>query len=389
MRPSLSATLPEPEPVARERSAQVVAAIRADIAAAGGWIGFDRYMQHALYAPGTGYYVAGARKFGAAGDFVTAPEMAPLYARALARPVADVLAASGGQEIVEFGAGSGALAADLLEALAAAGALPKRYRILDVSPDLVARQRETLSRRVPAHVDRVEWIGVLPQAIEGVVLMNEVLDAVPPRLVVRQDGAWHERGVVWEGALAFALRPLTDARVRAAAADRFPPEGDYASEINLASEALVETVARRVRRGALVVVDYGFPRREYYHPQRSDGTLMAHYRHRAVADPFLWPGLADLTAHVDFTGVALAGERGGLGVAGYGPLAAFLLGAGILDRLAECGDPAGAAYVREAAAVQKLLSPAEMGELFKVLAMTAGDGIVWPYCGTADRTHRL
>ena len=248
---------------------------------------------------------------------------------------------------------------------------------------------ETLSRRIPAHVDRVEWIGVLPQAIEGVVLMNEVLDAVPPRLVVRQDGAWHERGVVWDGALAFALRPLTDVRVRAAAAERFPPDGDYASEINLASEALVETVARRVRRGALVVVDYGFPRREYYHPQRSEGTLIAHYRHRAVADPFLWPGLADLTAHVDFTGAALAGERGGLGVAGYGPLAALLLGAGILDRLAECGDPAGAAYVREAAAVQKLLSPAEMGELFKVLAMVAGDGIVWPYCGTADRTHRL
>ena len=269
MRPSLSATLPEPEPVARERSAHVVAAIRADIAAAGGWIGFDRYMQQALYAPGTGYYVAGARKFGAAGDFVTAPEMTPLYARALARPVADVLAAAGGHEIVEFGAGSGALAADLLEALAAIGALPARYRILDVSPDLVARQRETLARRVPAHVDRVEWIGVLPQAIEGVVLMNEVLDAVPPRLVVRHDGTWHERGVVWDGALAFALRPLTDVRVRAAAAERFPPDGDYASEINLASEALVETVARRVRRGALVVVDYGFPRREYYHPQRS------------------------------------------------------------------------------------------------------------------------
>lgn len=389
MRPSLSATLPEPQPAAREHSAQVVAAVRDDIAAAGGWIPFDRYMQCALYAPGLGYYVAGTRKFGAAGDFVTAPEMTPLFARALAVPVAAVLAASGGSEIVEFGAGSGALAADLIAALAAAGALPARYRILDVSPDLVARQRETLAQRVPEHLSHVEWIRVLPPAVEGVVLMNEVLDAVPPRLIARRDGAWFERGVAWDGALCFAERPLDDARARAAAAERFPPEGDYVSELNLAAEALVETVARRVRRGALVVVDYGFPRREYYHPQRSDGTLIAHYRHRAVADPFLWPGLADLTAHVDFTGVALAGERGGLTVAGYGPLAAFLLGAGILDRLAECGDPAGAAYVREAAAVQKLLSPAEMGELFKVLAMTAGDGIVWPYCGTADRTHRL
>ena len=367
----------------------MVAAVRDEIAQAGGWIPFDRYMQHVLYAPGLGYYVAGTRKFGAAGDFVTAPEMTPLYARALALPVADVLAASGGNEIVEFGAGSGALAADLIAALAAAGALPARYRILDVSPDLVARQRETLARRVPGHLDRVEWVGVLPSAIEGVVLMNEVLDAVPPRLIARHDGAWHERGVAWDGALRLADRPLTDDRMRAAAAERFPPDDDYVSEVNLASEALVETVARRVKGGALVVVDYGFPRREYYHPERSEGTLMAHYRHRAVADPFVWPGLADLTAHVDFTGAALAGERGGLTVAGYGPLAAFLVGAGILDRLAECGDPAGAAYVREAAAVQKLLSPAEMGELFKVLAMTAGDGIVWPYCGTADRTHRL
>lgn len=367
----------------------MVAAVRDEIAQAGGWIPFDRYMQHVLYAPGLGYYVAGTRKFGAAGDFVTAPEMTPLYARALAAPVADVLAASGGDEIVEFGAGSGALAADLIAALAAAGALPARYRILDVSPDLVARQRETLARRVPGHLDRVEWVGVLPSAIEGVVLMNEVLDAVPPRLIARRGGAWHERGVAWDGSLRLADRPLADDRMRAAAEDRFPPDGDYVSEINLASEALVETVARRVKRGALVVVDYGFPRGEFYHPERSDGTLVAHYRHRAVADPFVWPGLADLTAHVDFTGAALAGERGGLTVAGYGPLAAFLLGAGILDRLAECGDPAAAAYVREAAAVQKLLSPAEMGELFKVLAMTAGDGIVWPYCGTADRTHRL
>lgn len=389
MRPSPSAALPEPDPIARDHSGQVVASVRADIADAGGWIPFDRYMQRVLYAPALGYYAAGTRKFGAAGDFVTAPEMTPLFARALAVPVAEVLAAAGGREIVEFGAGSGALAADLLEALAAAGALPARYRILDVSPDLVARQRETLARRVPAQLARVEWIGVLPPAVEGVVLMNEVLDAVPPRLIARRDGAWHERGVAWDGALHFADRPLADARARAAAAERFPPDGDYISEINPASEALVETVARRLRRGALVIVDYGFPRREYYRPERSEGTLIAHYRHRAVADPFLWPGLADLTAHVDFTAAALAGERGGLAVAGYCALAAFLLGAGILDRLAECGDPAGEAYVREAAAVQKLLSPTEMGELFKVLAMTAGDGIVWPYCGTADRSHRL
>ncbi len=184
-------------------------------------------------------------------------------------------------------------------------------------------------------------------------------------------------------------RPLTDPALRALAAERFPAMGDFTSEINPAAEALVELLARRMAGGALLAIDYGFPQREYYHEQRSDGTLMAHYRHRALADPFLWPGLADLTAHVDFTAMALAGERGGLTVVGYGPLAAFLVGAGILDRLRERGEPTSPAYLREAAAVQKLLSPAEMGELFKVLALARSDGIVWPYFAAADRTHRL
>ncbi len=388
MRSSPPVTLPEPDPAARAHSARVLAAVRADIAAAGGWIPFPRYMQQVLYAPGLGYYVAGTRKFGADGDFTTAPEMTPLFARALAAPVAAVLAATGAREIVEFGAGTGALAADLLLALAAMDALPARYRILDLSPDLAARQRATLEQRAPLHAARVEWIAAPPSAIDGVVLMNEVLDAVPPHVIARRGGAWLERGVAWNGALCWDERPLADAALRALAEARFPPGVDYASELNPAAEALVEDVARRMTGGALVVIDYGFPQREYYHPDRSEGTLYAHYRHRAHADPFLWPGLTDLTAHVDFTAAALAGERGGLTVAGYGPLAAFLVGAGILDRLRECGDPATPAYVREASAVQRLLSPTEMGELFKVLAL-AGDGIVWPYCGSADRTHRL
>ena len=389
MRPSRPPALPEPDPDARAHSARVADAARREIAEAGGWISFARYMQHVLYAPGLGYYVAGARKFGADGDFVTAPEMTPLFARALATPVAAVLAASTTREIVELGAGSGVLAADLLAALAARTATPSHYRILEVSPELRERQRATIAQRAPGQLARVEWIDALPAAIDGVVLMNEVLDAVPPHIVARRSGLWYERGVAWDEGPRWEDRPLSGGALLALARNRFPPDGDYASELNPAAEALVQSLARRVAGGALLVIDYGFPQREYYHAQRHEGTLMGHYRHRAHADPFLWPGLSDLTAHVDFTAMGEAGERGGLTVAGYGPLAAFLVGAGILDRLRECGDPTGTAYLREASAVQKLTSPAEMGELFKVLALTASDGIVWPYFAAADRTHRL
>jgi SAM-dependent MidA family methyltransferase len=381
--------LPEPDDTARGHSARVVDAVRREIADAGGWIPFARYMQDVLYAPGLGYYVAGARKFGAAGDFVTAPEMTPLFAQALARDVAAVLKATADRAIVELGAGSGALAADLLNALARTDALPSRYLILEVSPELRERQRAAIAQRAPAQLARVEWIAAVPGAIDGAVLMNEVLDAIAPHLVTRRDGAFLERGVAWRDGLAWEDRPLSSKRLRSLAAERFPPEGDYTSELNPAAEALVETLAQRMTGGALVIIDYGFPQHEYYLAERREGTLMAHYRHRAHADPFLWPGLTDLTAHVDFTAMALAGERGGLTVAGYTSLAAFLLGSGILDRLASIGEPTSAAYLREAAAVQKLLSPAEMGELFKVLVLAKSDGVVWTGFMAGDRTHRL
>lgn len=381
--------LPEPDTAAREHSARVVDAVRREIVDAGGWIPFARYMQQVLYAPGLGYYVAGARKFGPAGDFVTAPEMTPLFAQALARDVAAVLAASAERAIVELGAGSGAFAADLLNALARADASPSRYLILEVSPELRERQRAAIAQRAPAELARVDWIAAVPSAIDGVVLMNEVLDAIPPHLVTRRDGALLERGVAWRAGLVWEDQPLSEGKVHALAAERFPPGGDYTSEVNPAAEALVKTLAQRVTGGALFIVDYGFPQHEYYLGERREGTLMAHYRHRAHADPFVWPGLTDLTAHVDFTAMALAGERGGLTVAGYTSLAAYLLASGILERLAETGEPASVAYLREAAAVQKLLSPAEMGELFKVLALAKSDGVVWSGFMAGDRTHRL
>jgi SAM-dependent MidA family methyltransferase len=315
--------------------------------------------------------------------------MTPLFAQALARDVAAVLGASADRAIVELGAGSGALAADLLNALARADALPSRYLILEVSPELRERQRAAIAQRAPAQLARVDWIAAVPSAIDGVVLMNEVLDAIPPHLLTRRDGALLERGVAWKDGLAWEDRPLSDGKLRTLAAERFPPEGDYASEVNPAAEALVKTLAQRMTGGALFIIDYGFPQHEYYLAERRAGTLMAHYRHRSHADPFLWPGLTDLTAHVDFTAMALAGERGGLTVAGYTSLAAYLLASGILDRLAEAGEPTSVAYLRETAAVQKLLSPAEMGELFKVLVLAKSDGVVWAGFMAGDRTHRL
>ena len=386
--PPVAPALPLPDSAARAHSARVAAALRADIVAAGGWISFEAYMRFVLYAPGLGYYVAGARKFGRDGDFVTAPELTPLFAEALAVQARAVLDASR-PDIVELGAGTGALAAALLAALEG-GDGRLRYRILEPSPELRERQRRTIAARSPALVDRVEWLDTLPDGIDGIVLLNEVLDAVPPHLVVRTAGEWHERGVrIADAGFAFEDRPLSSARLRAVAADRFPADIDYASEINPAAEALVNALARRLRSGALVILDYGFPRHELYHPQRSGGTVMAHYRHRSLADPLLWPGLMDVTAHVDFTAMAEAGVAAGLDVAGFASQSAFLLSLGILDRLAAVAPPGEMAYVRAASAVQTLLSPSEMGELFKVLALSRGPGIGWPGFATINHRHRL
>ncbi|HEY4138270.1 MAG TPA: SAM-dependent methyltransferase, partial [Casimicrobiaceae bacterium] len=252
------------------------------------------------------------------------------------------------------------------------------------------RQRATIERLAPSELPHVEWTTQLPARIEGAVVMNEVLDAVPVHLIARRGGAWLERGVSLEDdRLAWAERPLRDARWMALAAKRFPAAGDYASELNPAAEALVEHVGRRLATGALLIVDYGFTRAEYYLPERNDGTLMGHYRHRAHDDPFLWPGLSDLTAHVDFTAIAEAGERAGLTVAGFTTQASFLLACGLLDRLRETGAPESLAYLREASAVQTLTSMSGMGELFKVLALARDGGIDWKGFALSNRSHRL
>ena len=383
--------LPLPDADARAHSERVVARIRDDIAAAGGWIPFARYMDLALYAPGLGYYAAGATKLGAAGDFFTAPEMTPLFAKALSTQVAPILDVTERREILELGGGSGRLAADMLNALATRDALPSRYAILEPSPDLRERQRTTIARDAPTHLPRVGWIEALPVAIDGVVIANEVLDAIPVHIVARRGGAWFERGVGWnaERTVFEWVEHPADARLESVAAERWPEKGDYLSEINPAAEALIEDIARRFVRGAALIIDYGFPAAEYYHPQRDQGTLMCHYRHRAHADPFSWPGLTDITAHVDFTAIARAAEQAGLTVAGFNSQAPFLLGCGILDALAGSGDPTSTDYLRAVAPVQKLLSPAEMGELFKVIALAKSDRIAWPGFALSDRSHRL
>ncbi|HET9749440.1 MAG TPA: SAM-dependent methyltransferase [Casimicrobiaceae bacterium] len=379
--------VPVPDDEARAHSARVAAHVRDEIGRAGGFITFARYMDLVLYAPGLGYYVAGARKFGDAGDFVTAPELTPLFGAALARQIEVVLATTSAREIVELGAGSGALAASMLNALAEAKALPSRYAILEPSPELRARQQATLEALSARSGARIEWIERLPDTIGGIVVMNEVLDAIAPNIVARRDGQWYERGVALADAtFAWAERPLDDAKLLALARARFPDDGDYLSEVNPAAEALVATIAKRVGEGGILIVDYGFPAREYYHAQRASGTLVGHYRHRVHDDPFLWPGLSDLTSHVDFTAIARAGQRAGLRVAGFATQASFLLGCGLLERLRAAGTPGSVDYVRASAAVQKLLSPAEMGELFKMLLLARRDV---PFLALHDVAHRL
>lgn len=382
--------LPVPEAAALAHSQSLLATICGEIQSAGGWLSFARFMELALYAPGQGYYTAGAHKFGAAGDFITAPEMTPLFARALARQVAQVMAGSAPQ-LLEIGAGSGRLAADLLLALEAAGSLPERYQILDLSADLRQRQQATLAAAVPHLLARIEWLDRLPESHAGVVVGNELLDAMPAHLVAWRENGIFERGVVLgESGFAWAERPASGALLAAAEeiARQCPLPPGYESEISLANRAWMADWGRRLSQGALLLLDYGFPRREYYHLQRGRGTLMCHYRHYAHPDPFYLPGLQDVTVHVDFTAIIAAADAQGLELLGYCNQGQFLLNCGILDALAEL--PQGTPdYLKASNQVGKLLMPHEMGELFKVIAV--GRGLDAPLLGFAsgDQSRRL
>ncbi len=344
-------------------------------------------MELALYAPGLGYYAGGAPKFGAAGDFITAPEMTPLFGRTLARSAETVLRETGG-DILELGAGSGRLALDLLLELERRQALPAHYRILELSPDLQARQRALLEAQAPHLLERLVWLNALPERFAGLILANEVLDAMPVHLVRWLDSDLFERGViVQDGEFGWLDQPLSAGPLWQAASE-IDPGPDYLSEINLAAPAWINSLAQCLERGAILCLDYGFPRAEYYHPQRDSGTLRVHFRHHSLDDPFYLPGLCDLTAHVDFSLVARAGTDAGLELLGYTSQANFLLNAGLLDLMSEM-DPMSSDYLRAAAAVQKLLQPSEMGELFKAVAFGRGLVVNVPGFDRGDRRGAL
>lgn len=378
-------TLPLPSPAALELSLRLQALIRGEIQSGGDWISFARYMELALYAPGLGYYSAGSHKLGAAGDFITAPELSPLFGRTLARQLAELLARDI-PDIVELGAGSGALAAVLLAELAALNRLPQRYWILEVSADLRQRQQAHIAATVPQLADRVSWLDQLPDQMQAIVIGNEVLDALPVHRVRINQGGVEEIGVIAnDDHFAWGCRPASATLQQAVSALDLPD--DYETEINLAAPALVSSLAQRLHRGVLLFIDYGFPVHEFFHPQRNRGTLMCHYRHQSHADPFLWPGLQDITAHVDFSAIAQAGA--GLDVLGYTGQAQFLINCGITELLAAVPAADTARYAPLAAQAQQLLSPAEMGELFKIIAL--GRGIHSPLTGfrRGDRSHTL
>jgi SAM-dependent MidA family methyltransferase len=315
-------------------------------------------MELALHEPGLGYYAAGARKLGAGGDFVTAPELSPLFGRALARQIAQIL--EPGEAVLEFGAGSGALAEVLISELK-----DFEYKILETSPELKQRQQQRLG-------GRAQWLDRLPERFSGVMLANEVLDAMPVHALAWTQAGILERGVcVNEGQLAWSDR-VADGLVFSLAKEipvEIPPSGRYESELGVFARLWMRSLGRLLERGAILVIDYGFPAREFFHPQRSMGTLACHYRHHVHADPFYLPGLQDITAHVDFSALVRAATESGLQVLGYANQAQFLVNCGITELLAR-EDPADVKrYLPAAAAAQKMLSPSEMGELFKVLAV--------------------
>ncbi|MGD9391935.1 MAG: SAM-dependent methyltransferase [Chromatiales bacterium] len=366
--------LPAPSPDELAHSARLQQAVCEAVAKSDGCLGFDRYMEMALYAPGLGYYTAGRRKFGREGDFITAPEISPLFARSLAHSLKPVLQACESPVILEFGAGSGKLACDLLQALQALDALPEHYLIMELSPELRERQQAVVRERLPGLSGRVEWLERLPDAdIEGAVVANEVLDAMAVHRFRTRETGLEEQCVVCDGQqLHLDWRPAARSLQEAVAslALQLPP--GHVSEINLRLRPWIGELGRLLARGVALLVDYGYERRDYYSPDRSSGTLFCHYRHHGNTDPLYLPGMQDITAHVDFTAVAEAADSAGLRVAGYTSQAAFLLGCGIEQMLEGMAGEQDAEWFALVEGFKRLVLPTEMGERFRVMALARG-----------------
>ncbi len=360
--------LPIPSAAQQAHSQQLCDLIAKRIYAVGGWISFAEFMHMALYAPHLGYYSGGAQKFGKDGDFVTAPEISPLFAQTLAQQVAEVLFITHGN-VLELGAGTGKLVADLLLTLAKTDSLPTQYFILEVSDHLRQIQRETLQNKLPqALFESVVWLEKLPEKFVGLILANEVLDALPVHLVAKNEGASFERGVAFNGDFIWQDKAIEN-KALAAEAHEFCLPAHYLTELCPAAKGLTNSLADCLKQGAILLIDYGFSAAEYYHPQRSEGTLMCHFQHYAHSNPLINIGLQDITAHVNFSQIASACDAHGISLAGYVSQAQFLMNCGILNIMAQ-HSPDDVQYMQLAAAAQKLLSPAEMGELFKVIAFT-------------------
>lgn len=397
-RPEHSSTKALPEPGADERalSDRLLDSIRAEIAA-NGPMPFARYMTACLYAPGLGYYSAGRTKFGAAGDFVTAPELGPLFAHSIARALAPLLRElGGGAEFVELGGGSGAFALDALREFAALEALPARYRILEPSADLRQRQRERAVRELPRELAaRVEWIERPPEEPwRGVLFANEVVDALPATRFAILDGEVFEEHVALDGERLVRVDRPADALVAGAVRGvertlEAPFEDGYRSEILPQLPYWMQAIGATLQAGAMLFVDYGYPRREFYLPERRDGTLVCHYRHRAHADALLWPGLQDITAFVDFTALAEAGTGAGFEFAGYAAQGAFLLASGLAEVVASMPQASELEQLRRAAETKRLTLPGEMGERFQVMAFARGVDGVLRGLRAVDRSRRL
>ena len=384
--------LPPPGEDALWHSERLAKEIRRRMDEAGGALPFDRFMELALYAPGLGYYVAGARKLGPDGDFVTAPELSPLFSRCLAAQCAEILDLLGQGDILELGAGSGVMAVDILLELERRERLPDRYLILELSPELRQRQQDTLQRHAPHLLARLDWLDALPERLQGVVLANEVLDAMPVhRFRIGSQGEVEELCVRWYGGgwqefAAPALSPGLNRAVGELQARGLAGEPGYQSEINLRLAPWMGALGHSLGRGGALLIDYGYPQGEYYQADRGMGTLMCHYRHRAHPDPYLWVGLQDITADVDFSAVAAAGAAAGFGLAGYTTQAHFLLGCG-LDQLLAAIDPSDTeTHLKAAQEAKRLILPVHMGERFQVLGLQKG--IARPLMGFSLRDLR-
>lgn len=363
----MTSTLPEPSPEEQERSSALRTLVLTEIETAGGVMDFSRFMELALYAPGLGYYTR-QRVFGETGDYVTAPEISPLFGQCLARQCAQILPEFDEAIILEAGAGTGVLAKDILIALDQLQQLPKQYLILELSPSLRLMQEQTIKQHAPDLLKRVEWIQQLPdKGFKGLIIANEVLDAMPVQIFHTNSGGVNTIAVSTDeqGRLIETEQSADEVVTSRVHALNLPD--DYRSEINLRAEAWVRTIAEALEQGVMFLIDYGFHQGEYYLPERNRGTLMCHYRHHAHDDPYQLVGLQDITTHVDFSAMAHAGVDGGLEVLGYTTQAAFLLANGILD-LAD-GHSDHRKHLELTSQIKKLTLPHEMGELFKVLAL--------------------